>query len=95
MNVSGTELNTGDSFSLADIFASRVSYEHDGSETSSDSIDFSLADGGEDGALPALGQLPLLIREVIDQAPQIDNDELVLEVGGEFDSVAGLSLIHI
>ena len=93
LNVSGTELNTGDSFSLADIFASRVSYEHDGSETSSDSIDFSLADGGEDGALPALGQLPLLIREVIDQAPQIDNDELVLEVGGEFDSVAGDLLV--
>jgi len=69
LSVSGTEVDPGDSFSLADIFASQVSYVHDGSETESDLIEFSLADGGEDGALPSLGQLPLLIREVIDQAP--------------------------
>jgi len=93
LSVSGTEVDPGDSFSLADIFASQVSYVHDGSETESDLIEFSLADGGEDGALPSLGQLPLLIREVIDQAPQIDNEELVLQVGDAFDSGAGDVLV--
>ena len=38
-----------------------VTYDHDGSQTSSDSFDISLADGGEDGATAATG-MPALAR---------------------------------
>jgi len=65
LNLSGSELTTGDSFTLADIIAGRLSYEHDGSETETDQIEFSLADGGEDGASPSAGELSLLIREAL------------------------------
>ena len=89
LNLSGSELATGDSFSLADIIAGRLSYEHDGSETETDLIEFSLADGGEDGALPSEGQLSLLIREVIDSAPDAVDEQLTLSFGESFDSTAG------
>ena len=48
MAVSGT-------FTQADINLGDVTYDHDGSETNGDSFDFSLADGGEDGATPVAG----------------------------------------
>ena len=89
LNLSGSELTTGDSFTLADIIAGRLSYEHDGSETETDQIEFSLADGGEDGASPSAGELSLLIREVIDNAPDAVNEQLVLPFGESFDSTAG------
>jgi len=89
LNLSGSELTTGDSFTLADIIAGRLSYEHDGSETETDQIEFSLADGGEDGASPSAGELSLLIREVIDSAPDAVNEQLVLPFGESFDSTAG------
>ena len=38
------------SFTQDDLDNNRVVYVHDGSQTASDSFDFSLADGGEDGA---------------------------------------------
>ena len=44
------------SFTQDDLDNNRVVYVHDGSQTASDSFDFSLADGGEDGAGAATGR---------------------------------------
>ncbi|MEW5728162.1 MAG: cadherin-like domain-containing protein, partial [Pseudomonadota bacterium] len=56
--VNGAEsaLGNGATFTQADIDASRLKYAHNGSETTSDSFVFSLADGGENGAAAVTGQ---------------------------------------
>ncbi len=87
--LAGIELTEGDNFSLADVVAGSLSYEHNGSETDADLIEFSLADGGEDGASPSTGQLPLFIREVIDAAPAAADEQLVIAFGDSFDSTSG------
>ncbi len=45
LRLSGAALRAGDMFSQADINAGNVTYDHDGSETISDSFDFSVDDG--------------------------------------------------
>lgn len=42
---SGTILGDGDTFTQSDIEANNITYEHDGTETSSDSFEFSIDDG--------------------------------------------------
>ncbi|MCU7815842.1 MAG: DUF4347 domain-containing protein, partial [Candidatus Thiodiazotropha sp. (ex Rostrolucina anterorostrata)] len=54
------------SFTQDDIDNNRVRYIHDGGETTSDSFDFSLADGGEDGATPATGTFNITVTAVND-----------------------------
>ncbi|MEO1520733.1 MAG: cadherin-like domain-containing protein, partial [Cyanobacteria bacterium J06633_2] len=49
------------SFTQDDIDNNRVIYVHDDSETTADSIGFTLADGGEDGAAPVNGTLAITI----------------------------------
>ncbi len=48
------ELKIGDSFTQADIDDNKITYQHDGSETITDSINLSLADGRENGAIPII-----------------------------------------
>ena len=90
--LSGTVLSAGDTFTLAELNDNQLRYVHDGSETSSDFVDLSLADGGEDGALAASGRLSFVILEVIDQAPAIENDQLILQLGETFNSEDGDTL---
>ena len=66
LRVSGTALGVSDTFTQADIDAGIVTYDHDGSETTTDSFDFSLADGGEDGATPAPGTFNFTVNPVND-----------------------------
>ncbi len=63
-------LHLNDTFTQADIDAGDVTYDHNGSETTSDAFSFSLADGGEDGAIPAIGTFNFSITPVND-APEI------------------------
>ncbi len=77
-------LGLNDTFTQADIDAGKVTYDHDDSETISDSFDFSLADGGEDGATPATGTFNITVTPVNDNSITAisDNDaagEIVLE----------------
>ena len=89
LRLAGGVLSVGDQFTLAEIESLALSYLHDESETSQDSFGVSLADGGEDGAQPVNGIFELLINEVIDPAPVLENDQLELEFGRNFDSTRG------
>ncbi|WP_145391305.1 cadherin-like domain-containing protein [Stieleria neptunia] len=59
-------LGLNDTFTQADIDAGDVTYDHDGSETTSDAFSFSLADGGENGATPATGTFNFTVTPVND-----------------------------
>ncbi|MDV6029059.1 MAG: DUF4347 domain-containing protein [Phycisphaera sp. RhM] len=67
-------LGLNDTFTQADIDAGDVTYDHDGSETTSDAFSFSLADGGEDGATPATGTFNFTVTPVNDNSPVITSD---------------------
>ncbi len=56
LRLSGVALFNGNTFTQDDIDNNRITYDHDGSETISDSLVFDLADGGEDGATALTGQ---------------------------------------
>ena len=45
LRLSGTALGVSDTFTQADINAGNVTYDHDGSETTTDSFDFNVDDG--------------------------------------------------
>ena len=74
-------LGLNDTFTQADIDAGNVTYDHDGSETTSDSFDFSLADGGEDGATPATGTFNITVTPVNDEQSLDTNLGLTLDEG--------------
>jgi hypothetical protein len=92
------------SFTQADLDLGIVRYVHDGSETTSDSISLSLADGGEDGAAAATGTFSIIITAVND-APLIATNTggtvaeggtltittLMLNAGDPDDSGSGLT----
>ena len=56
LRLNGTALSANDTFTQDDIDNNRVTYDHDGGETSSDAFVFDVLDGGEDGAAPLLNQ---------------------------------------
>ena len=65
------ELTTGPgvaitSFTQDDINNNRLIFVHDGTQASVDSFDFSLADGGEDGAAPVSGTFNFTVNNVND-----------------------------
>lgn len=66
LRLSGTALGLNDTFTQDDIDTNRVTYDHNGSETTTDSFSFSLADGGENGAVPATGTFSLTITPAND-----------------------------
>jgi len=90
----GEELVTSEtSFTLAAIQQNQFKYVHNGSETSTDSFDIQVSDGGEDGVDAATGSVTILINEVIDPAPAIPNETLQLSAGQLFSSQDGDTLL--
>ena len=84
--LNGEIVTAGTSLTLETIEAGSLSYIHDSSETSADGFNVTLADGGEDGALPAEGSFDLEITEVIDPPVELSSDTLQLAFGEAFDS---------
>ncbi|MCP5143383.1 MAG: cadherin domain-containing protein [Gammaproteobacteria bacterium] len=76
LKLSGAAIGLNDTFSQDDIDNNRLTYDHDGSETTSDSFGFSLADGGENGSTPATGTFTLTVTPVND-APTITSSGTV------------------
>ncbi|MCA9127761.1 MAG: cadherin-like domain-containing protein [Planctomycetales bacterium] len=56
------------SFTQDDVDNGRIVYVHNGSETTSDTFDFALADGGEDGAPAATGTFSITVNLVNDHS---------------------------
>ena len=67
---SGVALGVGGTFTQADIDAGNITYTHDGSDTTSDSFGFRIADGGENSAQPVTGTFSITVTPVND-APVI------------------------
>ncbi|WP_372898665.1 tandem-95 repeat protein, partial [Stieleria sp.] len=59
-------LGLGNTFTQADLGNGDVTYSHDGSETIADAFSFSLADGGEDGAVAISGTFGFTVTPVND-----------------------------
>ncbi|MEM8672094.1 MAG: DUF2341 domain-containing protein, partial [Planctomycetota bacterium] len=66
-------LGLSDTFTQSDIDAGSVTYDHDGSATTSDSFNFSLADGGENGSTPATGTFSFSITAMSAPVANADN----------------------
>ncbi|MEZ6135354.1 MAG: LamG-like jellyroll fold domain-containing protein [Pirellulaceae bacterium] len=66
LRLNGAVIGLNDTFTQADIDAGLVTYDHDGSETTTDSFGFSLADGGENGSTPATGTFNFTVTSVND-----------------------------
>jgi len=90
--LNGEVVTPGTSLTLETIASGSLSYVHDESETSADGFNVSLADGGEDGALPSEGRFELAITEVIDAAVELNPDMLQVSHGKSFDSSQGHTL---
>lgn len=93
ITLSGVVLTIGDTFPLNAIIENQLRYTHDGSETSADIVELSLIDGGEDNVQAVLDSLLIVVREVIDQAPVIEDDQILLEFGETFESSTGDLLV--
>ena len=65
--------NVATTFTAQDVIDGRVSFRHNGSETSSASFTFTLADGGENGSTPASGTFNLTVTPV-NNSPVIAGD---------------------
>jgi hypothetical protein len=68
LRLNGVALPVSGTFTQADVNAGLVTYDHNGSETTSGSFGFSLADGGEDGATPVGGTFNFNVTPV-NEAP--------------------------
>lgn len=73
IHLNGSPLTSGQTFTQDDIDNNRVTYVHDGSATTMDSLAFELADGGEDGAGPVAGTFALTITSAGNDAPVISS----------------------
>ena len=86
LSLNGVKLINGDTFTMQQLGNNELHYFHDGSETSTDFFEFSLADGGENGVAPVTGKFEIDITEVFDEIPELTDDDLSVESGGSFDS---------
>ncbi len=62
----GIAIGTGATFTQQDIDFGNLTYDHNGAEVFTDNFGFTLADGGEDGALPAAGIFNININPLND-----------------------------
>lgn len=69
-------------FTQDDLDQNRVAYLHNGGETTTDSFDFSLADGGEDGVIPVVGTFTIAITPVNDAPVLSTNTGITVSEGG-------------
>lgn len=91
-------------FSLQDILDGKVTFAHDGSATTQAGFGFTLADGGEDGAVPATGNFnltvipenhtPQQIAPLVDQAVQIGRTDWSHDLGAAFGDPDVGDILH-
>ncbi|MGM0587392.1 MAG: invasin domain 3-containing protein [Bacteroidota bacterium] len=81
LKVNGTGISNGDTFTQQDINNSNLTYEHDGSETNSDSFDFTVSDGN--GGSIAATTFSITVNAVNDTPVLAANNGLTLDEGTE------------
>ncbi|NWO04413.1 MAG: DUF4347 domain-containing protein [Alteromonadaceae bacterium] len=81
VSLDGTALTAGGTFTQQDIDNGLVAYQHDGTETTADAIEFTLADGGEDGVAPVNGTFNLTVNPVNDAPTLITDTQPGLQTG--------------
>ena len=79
LHKNGVDFGILDTFTQQDIDDGIITYVHDGTETTSDAFAFSLADGGEDGALAYAGTFHMSITLVNDETTTCDQTYMVNE----------------
>ena len=85
-NAGDTQLNAGDTFTQADIANGNLHYEHDGSETTTDSFQFDVTDG----TTPVNNQTFTFTVNAVNDAPTVDtNAGLTLDEGADGEIGAG------
>ncbi len=84
--LNGTALNVNDTFTQADIDAGLVTYDHDGSNTTSDSFSFSVDDG--QGAISG-GSFAMVVTAVAD-APVARDDVFMVSGAGSISLVTSV-----
>jgi hypothetical protein len=63
LKIDGTNVPQGGTFTQADIDNNRLTYVHDGSSSFADGFEFTVADGGEGGVMPATGSFIIEIAD--------------------------------
>ena len=91
LKLNGVVIGVSDTFTQADVDAGLLTYDHDGSQTSSDSFGFTLADGGENGSTPATGTFNFTVTNVND-APVLSTPTLTINEGGTV-TITGISAV--
>jgi Ca2+-binding RTX toxin-like protein len=87
---SGEELGMESTFTQSDIDAEDLCYTHDGSQSTTDGFDFTLADGGEDGVSAASGTFAITITPVNDASAEINAGNIsVAELAADTAAPAG------
>ena len=86
INLGGTALGIGGTFTHADLIAGAITYDHSGTETTTDGFTFTLADGGENGTIPVPGALNFTISPSND-APVVGGSLVSTVDEGSMDNV--------
>ncbi len=82
LKLNDSVLTVNSTFTQADIDNNLVSYEHNGGESTADSFEFSVADGGEDSAAAVTGQTFSITVNPVNDAPSVaTNSGLTLNEG--------------
>jgi len=89
ISVGGTAVSVGDAFTQADINGGSVEYTHDGSETTSDSFDFTVTDEGGTGKSDS-GTFSISVNAVNDAPTIATNSTLSLDEGTNADITQSL-----
>ena len=83
LRLNGTAIATNGTFTQDDIDNNRVTYDHNGSETTADSFTFDVLDGGENGAAPLTGQTFDISITPQNDAPILVNNDMTLNEGDQ------------
>lgn len=73
VQLSGSSLSNGDTFTQADVTNGFITIIHDGTENFSEGFDVSLADGGEDSTTAVSGSVTVTITPINESPAQVTN----------------------
>ncbi len=92
--LSGGQLGAGGTFTQEDLDLGRITYDHNGTATTSDSFDFTMADGGEDGATTVSGTFMITINPINNPAT-VSLTNLVTNLAENTDTTSAVRIADI